>query len=94
MGLAFEQIFEGAGFSPSMEITPWTCWMVERSSGDNRPVRWSGRISKSSIRPQESCAMVRESSSGSVVSMVRCLVGEVIFMYVNRIEVDVDVWCP
>ena len=51
-------------------------------------------MSKSSIRPQESTAMVRESSSGSVVSMVRCFRGGVIFMYVNRIEVDVDIWCP
>ena len=37
-----------------MEITSWTCWMVERSSWDKRPVRWSGWMSKSSIRPQES----------------------------------------
>ena len=68
-------------FSPSIEITPWTCWMVERSSGDKRPVRWRGRMSKSSIRPQESWAMVRESSSGTVVSMVRCFGEGVIFMY-------------
>ena len=51
-------------------------------------------MSKSSIRPQESWAIVRESSSGSVVSMVRCLGDGVIFMYGNRIGVEVDVWCP
>ena len=75
-------------------MTPWTCWMVERSSGDKRLVCWSGRVSKSSIRPQESWAMVRESRSGSVVSMERCLGDGVIFMYGNRIGFKVDVWCP
>ena len=38
-------------------------------------------MSKSSIKLQESWAMVRESSSGSVVSMVCCFGDGVIFMY-------------